>query len=312
MTQGEDPKQSVSVEDVLARKRKVKAKAIDISAKNAQVSATTYRKGLEIMQQNLSEEQRNKLRQGKITIDKAYRQLKNQERRQNLPSNAVISNVQFPDNIHLIGGDFIEKCKEILDNSIDLIFTDPPYQRGWLPFYEPLGKIAFRVLKEGGSLVMYAGHYALPQIFDYMENSGLRFWWVIMVKHTGSSARMFSKNVIVTYKPLLCFTKGDKPKTFEFIKDSVESERPDKRLHPWTQSIDEPEYVISNLTNPNDVVLDPLMGTGTTAIAAIKLKRRFVGIEKNADTLAIARHGISTVISSDQKSNHKSTGEIAT
>jgi hypothetical protein len=86
---------------------------------------------------------------------------------------------------------------------------------------------------------MYAGHYALPQIFDYMENSGLRFWWVIMVKHTGSSARMFSKNVIVTYKPLLWFTKGDKPKTFEFIKDSVESERPDKRLHPWTQSIDE-------------------------------------------------------------------------
>jgi DNA modification methylase len=54
------------------------------------------------------------------------------------------------------------------------------------------------------------------------------------------------------------------------------------------------------------------MGTGTTAIAAIKLKRRFVGIEKNADTLAIARHRISTGISSDQKSDHKSTGEIAT
>ncbi|MFZ0511749.1 MAG: hypothetical protein WAM14_09100, partial [Candidatus Nitrosopolaris sp.] len=91
MTQVEDPKQSLSVEDVLPRKRKVKAKAIDISTKNAQVSATTYRKGLEIMQQNPSEELQDKLRLGKITIDKAYRQLKNQDRRQNLLSNGVIS-----------------------------------------------------------------------------------------------------------------------------------------------------------------------------------------------------------------------------
>ncbi|MFZ0512485.1 MAG: DNA methyltransferase, partial [Candidatus Nitrosopolaris sp.] len=280
--------------------KNIKGKAIDMSAKNAQVSATTFRKAKELIQQNLSEEQRNKLRLEKITINKAYGQLKNQEKRQDLLSKAVISNVQFRDNIQLFEGDFEERGKDIRDNSIDLIFTDPPHNRGWLPFYEPLGKIAIRLLKEGGSLVMYAGHYALPQIFHYMENSGLRFWWVIMVKHTGSSARMFSKNVIVTYKPLLWFTKGDKPKTFEFIKDSVESERPDKRLHPWTQSIDEPEYIISNLTNPNDDVLDPLMGTGTTAIAAIKLKRRFVGIEKNADTLAIARHRISQILYSDQ------------
>ena len=298
MTQGEDPKQSLSVEDVLGRKTKVKAKAIDISAKNAQVSETTYRKAKELIQQNLSDEQRNKLRLGKITINKAYRQLKNQEKRQDLLSNAVISNVQFPDNIHLIEGDFIEKCKEIPDNSIDLIFTDPPYQRGWLPFYETLGKIAFRVLKEGGSLVMYAGHYALPQIFDYMKNSGLKYWWEIVVTHPGSSARMFSRNVSVTYKPLLWYAKGPRPKILEFIKDSVESKRPDKTLHPWIQSTDEAEHVISKLTNPNDVVLDPLIGTGTTAIAALKLNRRFIGIDASAEMLATARNRISQLISS--------------
>ena len=303
MTQGEveDPKQSLSVDDVLARKRKVKAKAIDISAKNAQVSETTYRKAKELIQQNLSEEQRNKLRLGKITINKAYRQLKNQEKRQDLLSKAVISNVQFPGNIHLIEGDFIEKCKDIPDNSIDLIFTDPPYQRGWLPFYEPLGKIAFRALKEGGSLVMYAGHYALPQIFDYMKNSGLKYWWEIVVTHPGSSARMFSRNVGVTYKPLLWYAKGPRPKILEFIKDSVESKRPDKTLHPWIQSTDEAEHVISKLTNPNDVVLDPLIGTGTTAIARLKLNRRFIGIDASAEMLATARNRISQLISSAQR-----------
>ncbi|MFZ0513105.1 MAG: DNA methyltransferase [Candidatus Nitrosopolaris sp.] len=73
-------------------------------------------------------------------------------------------------------------------------------------------------------------------------------------------------------------------KTFEFIEDSVESHRPDKTLHRWAQSTVEAEYIISNLTIQNDVVLDPLTGTGTTAVSAIKLNRRFIGIEKNKDT----------------------------
>jgi len=157
------------------------------------------------------------------------------------------------------------------------------------------------MLKKGGHLVVYAAHYALPEIFDYMKNSGLEYWWVIVVKHTGPSARVFSKNVVVTYKPLLWFTKGAKPKILDFVEDSVESKPPDKSLHPWAQSTVEAEYVISKLTIPNDVVLDCTMGTGTTGIAALKLKRRFIGIEKNAETLAIARHNISQIISSAQK-----------
>jgi DNA modification methylase len=281
--------------------KNVKGKAIDMSAKNAQVSATTFRKAKELIQQNLSEEQRNKPRLGKITINKAYRQLKNQEKRQDLLSNTAVSNVQFPDNIDLIEGDFREECKDIADNSIDLIFTDPPYNKGWLPFYEPLGKIAFRVFKEGGSLVMYAGHYALPQIFNYMKNSGLKYWWQIVVTHPGSSARMFSRNVSVTYKPLLWYAKGPEPKILGYIEDSVESQRPDKTLHQWIQSTDEAEHVISKLTNPNDVVLDPLIGTGTTAIAALKLNRRFIGIDASAEMLATARNRISQLISSAQR-----------
>jgi site-specific DNA-methyltransferase (adenine-specific) len=238
---------------------------------------------------------------GKIKIDKAHRQIKNRQKRQDLLSNSAIGNVQFPENIQFIEGDFRDKSNDIPDNCIDLIFTDPPYQRSWLPSYEPLGKIAFRVLKEGGSLVMYAGHYALPQIFDYMKNSGLKYWWLIVVKHPGSSARMFYQNVITTYKPLIWFVKGTKPKILEFIEDSVESHRPDKTLHPWTQSTDEAEHVLSKVTTPKDVVLDCLMGTGTTAIAAMKLNRRFVGIEKNADMLAIAKQRISQIISSAQR-----------
>ncbi|MGB6590053.1 MAG: DNA methyltransferase, partial [Candidatus Nitrosopolaris sp.] len=67
------------------------------------------------------------------------------------------------------------------------------------------------------------------------------------------------------------------------------------------QSTDEAEHVISKLTNPNDVVLDPLIGTGTTAIAALKLNRRFIGIDASAEMLATARNRISQLIYSAER-----------
>lgn len=98
------------------------------------------------------------------------------------------------------------------------------------------------------------------------------------------------------------FAKGTEPKIFEFIEDSVDSQRPNKTLHRWTQSIDEAMHVISKLTRENETVLDPMMGTGTTGIAALNQNRRFIGIEKNADTFRLARHRISKIISSKQNS----------
>ena len=92
---------------------------------------------------------------------------------------------ELPDNVKLIQGDFREATKEIPDNSIDLIFTDPPYDGDSLPLYKDLGIMAARVLKEGGSLVTIAGHYALIKIGNYVEESGLKYihevslgtWW---------------------------------------------------------------------------------------------------------------------------------------
>ena len=37
-----------------------------------------------------------------------------------------------------------------------------------------------------------------------------------------------------------------------------------------------------------ETVLDPMMGFGTTGIAALKLNRKFIGIEKNPETFEIA------------------------
>jgi site-specific DNA-methyltransferase (adenine-specific) len=50
---------------------------------------------------------------------------------------------------------------------------------------------------------------------------------------------------------------------------------------------------ILSWTNEGDVVLDPFVGSGTTAVAAIRLNRHFIGIEMNKDYVGIANALIS-------------------
>jgi DNA modification methylase len=59
------------------------------------------------------------------------------------------------------------------------------------------------------------------------------------------------------------------------------------------------------VTVQGDVVLDPLMGIGTTGIAAIKLKRRFIGIEKNPDKLLTAKGRISDFLGHHNEGEEK-------
>ena len=56
-----------------------------------------------------------------------------------------------------------------------------------------------------------------------------------------------------------------------------------------------PEWFIKLFTQPGDVVLDPFIGSGTTAVAARRLARSYVGIETNADYIAVAQARLSAV-----------------
>ena len=58
--------------------------------------------------------------------------------------------------------------------------------------------------------------------------------------------------------------------------------------------------VILSSTNPGDVVLDPFFGAGTTGAVAKKLKRRWLGIEKDPDYLRLAQSRIDAIPTADQ------------
>lgn len=51
------------------------------------------------------------------------------------------------------------------------------------------------------------------------------------------------------------------------------------KCHHATFPVDLPDYFIGNLTKKGDVILDPFMGSGTTAVACEKLGRKWIGIE---------------------------------
>lgn len=190
----------------------------------------------------------------------------------------------------VIIGDFRDHGAVVSDGSVDLIFTDPPYNRETLPQFEDLAKLGARVLKDGGSLITYLGDYQLPEVLALMTPH-LKFWWPLVCCHTGPTTNMTQWGVIVKHKMMLWFVKGSTRATKNLINSLTVSER-NKDTHAWQQGLVEATYYIENLTAAGGMVVDPYCGGATTAVAAKKLGRQFVTFEISEQTAMIARKRI--------------------
>ena len=186
-------------------------------------------------------------------------------------------------------GDFREVAKKIPDGSVDLIFTDPPYDRETLPLYGEMAEIAANKLVDGGSLICYLGQYQMDKVLQLMTNH-LRLWWTLAVIHLGDDlARMREYGVIVKWKPLLWFVKGTRGDKQTFVMDAVDSPAKEKDHHPWQQAIIEASYYIEKLTKKGGLVFDPFCGGGTTAKASADLGRKFITCDIDAGSLTLAK-----------------------
>lgn len=240
-------------------------------------------------------ELRKKVDVGKISTDKAFNELQKQVKRNQIVSSArnSASDSHLQNGITLLHGDFREHILGIPDSSVDLIFTDPPYSKDCLPIYHDLAVASSKVLKNRGSLVTYANHCLVPEITKIMEDSGLNRQWIIAVKLSGPFAHFHPKKVSIKWKPLLWFVKGEKTNSLDYISDLIESKTAEKLTFEWEQNIIEAEHVISRLTVETQTVCDPMMGEGTSGVAATKLGRRFIGIEINSERFDVAKARIS-------------------
>ncbi len=77
----------------------------------------------------------------------------------------------------------------------------------------------------------------------------------------------------------------------------------EKRIHEAQKPLDLIEYLIKLTTKENQIVLDPFMGSGTTALAAKNLNRRFIGFEVNAEyhRMASERLGEQTNLNKEER-----------
>jgi site-specific DNA-methyltransferase (adenine-specific) len=68
-----------------------------------------------------------------------------------------------------------------------------------------------------------------------------------------------------------------------------------KNNHPTVKPLRLMSYLITMGSRPNQVVLDPFAGSGTTLVAAKQLGRRFIGIEMSAEYVEIINARLNAV-----------------
>lgn len=198
---------------------------------------------------------------------------------------AIVLNV--PDGLFV--GDFREHAKSIPNESIELIFTDPPYDKKSIILFEQLSEIAARVLKPGGSLLAYCGQTQLPEVLVGVSKH-LRYWWTHACVHSGSHQLMQKLGIRVGWKPIVWFVKGSRGDVAQIVRDTV-SGGMEKDHHKWQQSQYEAEFFIEKLCSKSGVCWDPFAGGGTTIAACDNLKRKWIAceIDKSSASTIISR-----------------------
>lgn len=291
-------KQSRKGNFVLQNSVKQKANTQKELATIADVSHDTISK-VETIEAKSTLEQKTKLAKGDATINKVYQDtmrheafLNNQVELAKLVEEAQA--LPQSDKFQIFIGDFatISSNNEIAPESIDAIITDPPWTKETMHTYSQLAEISLRVLKPGGIVLAMVGHTYMPEAIARMSQH-LKYWWTIAYMLPGEHARAWAYKTINQWKPILFFVK-DRYKG-QWIFDVIYSEQREKRFHAWQSSDSGMKSLVENTTKPNDLILDPFMGSGATGIAALNSNRRFIGIELSEETAKLAEARLSKI-----------------
>lgn len=192
-------------------------------------------------------------------------------------------------------GNFRDVLADVTD--VDLVFTDPPYPREFLPLWSDLGAWAVTALRPGGLLVAYSGQSYLPEVMSRLGEY-LPYVWCGAMLATGSSQVVwrngFSKppfNVRTKWKPVLIYCKPSEGGMRSVPTDLFLGSKKTGALHEWEQHAEPARAVVRQLSREGDLVVDPFLGSGTFGMVAEQEGRRFIGAEVDpvAYTTAVDR-----------------------
>jgi len=197
---------------------------------------------------------------------------------------SVGATAQLPVDISIQTGDARQLSKSLAGESVDLVFTDPIYDR--IDDYRWLAREAARVLKPGGTCIVQAAHYylhlTLPAMAEHFEHL-----WVIAQVYPWAGGWHYKYDIQPGWKPYIWVWNGQRKGQRVF--DRIMTYKGDKRYYVWGDTIEVALSYVESLTEPGDVVFDPFLGSGTTAVACCRLGRRCIGYEIDPNMANIAR-----------------------
>ena len=166
----------------------------------------------------------------------------------------------------IVTGDARELAAALPDESVDLIFTDPPYPREFLPLYGWLAETAARVLKPDGFLLTYCGNLYKDQVIAQLS-AHMAYFWDYQTLDVSAATVVWLRRTIARAKSILAYRKqgsGALPRKNVFGVWSGSGI--DKRYHDWGQDESTARYFIDRfLPKAGGIVLEPFAGGGTTA-----------------------------------------------
>lgn len=224
----------------------------------------------------------------------------------------------------ILRADSRDIIKQIPDNSVDFILTDPPYNLGQhstgninLPGRSAMNNDVaewdmvdfnpeewaedfIRILKPTGNLFIFTSYNQIGRWYNCLDHrfdaSNFMIW-----HKTNPSPKIYKAGFLNSCE--MIFTCWNKRHTWNFISQAemhnflespicMKPERLSSPKHPTQKPVSILKKMISIATNEGDIVFDPFMGVGSTGVAALELNRRFIGVELNEEYFVAAKKRI--------------------
>ena len=221
----------------------------------------------------------------------------------------------------IICGDAASVLDRLEDKSVDLVLTDAPYLCNYrdrtgrslqgdnspdmvLPVFPHL----YRVLKDHNYCLLFCGWNAIPQFSAAWQEAGFRTaGHIVWRKSYTSSAR----HLQYQHESAWLLRKGNPAPPDKPLADMQEWTYSGNRLHPTEKAVEVIAPLVRAFSKPGDVVLDPFLGSGTTAVAAALNGRQAIGIELEARYCELAKRRLAGVQRFVQKKRRPAQQKIA-
>jgi len=203
--------------------------------------------------------------------------------------------------------DCIEGMQQLDDNSVDCIIADPPY---FLPaqhyatrkqfnrnfsdlgileyFFKDIFKVYKRIVKQTGHIYMFCDGQSYPLFYYHLYPlcKSLRpLIWDKKVSINGYCWRHQHELIIFAEMPKAKPIPSGDGDILRYNAVPVND-----RIHPAEKPIELLMKLIEKTTKPNQIVLDPFLGSGTTAIACKKIDRQYIGFESSKEYYDVAEN----------------------